>query len=143
MRCNDIMKGEVTSAGPETTVRDAARRMRDHNIGFLPICGKDGRVEGVITDRDICCRVVANAKDLDTKVGDYMSSEHLATVHPDDDLQRVQQVMANSRVGRVLVCDEHGRLRGVISLADLAQVADATQCMHTLKRLSAREVVGA
>jgi CBS domain-containing protein len=72
-----------------------------------------------------------------------MSSEHLATVHPDDDLQRVQQVMANSRVGRVLVCDEHGRLRGVISLADLAQVADATQCMHTLKRLSAREVVGA
>jgi CBS domain-containing protein len=143
MRCNDIMKADVTCIGPETTVRDAARRMRDHNIGFLPVCGKDGRVEGVVTDRDICCRVVANAKDLDTAISTYMSAENLATVHPNDDLQRVQQVMSNHRVGRVLVCDEHGKLRGVISLADLAQVADATQCMHTLQRLSSREVVGA
>jgi CBS domain-containing protein len=143
MRCSELMKNHVTSVRGNTPVRDAARQMRDRNVGFLPVCNDQGKVEGVITDRDLCCRIVADGKKNDTPVSDCMSTDRLVTVRPDDDLQRVQQQMGQNRVSRVVVCDEDGKLKGVISLSDLAQVVDPSQCAHTLKRVTEREVEGA
>ncbi len=139
MRCEELMKDAVEYVKPNTSVKDAARRMREKNIGFVPVCGDDGKVLGVITDRDLCCRVLADGNDVQRPVRDFMSTEPLVTVRPNDDLKRLQQQMGQGKVSRVLVCDDQGKLKGVISLSDLAQVADPSQCAHTLKRVTERE----
>jgi CBS domain-containing protein len=140
MRCAELMKNNVTSVRANTPVREAARQMRERNVGFLPVCNDQGKVEGVITDRDLCCRIVADGLKNDTPVKDCMSTDRLVTVRPDDDLHRVQQQMGHNRVSRVLVCDDDGKLKGVISLSDLAQVIDPSQCAQTLKRVTEREI---
>ena len=143
MRCNELMNTNPECIGPDTTVRDAARRMQKRNVGFLPVCGPDGRVEGVVTDRDVCCRIVAEDKPNDSRVGDFMTANHLVTVRPEDDLHRAQQLMSTHKVSRVLVCSDDGHLKGVISLSDIAQVADPAACAHTLKNVASRETVPA
>ena len=139
MRSQDLMKTAVVTVRPNARVQEVARQMRAHNVGFVPVCNEHGRVEGVVTDRDIACRVVADGRSFDAPVSDCMSSEHIVTVRPNDDVARVQQEMGSNHVSRVLVCDDHGVLKGVISLSDVAQVVDASQCAHTLKRVTTRE----
>jgi CBS domain-containing protein len=133
------MKTTMVTVRPNARVQEVARQMRTHNVGFVPVCNEHGKVEGVVTDRDIACRVVADGRSVDAPVSECMSSEHIVTLHPDDDLARVQQEMGAHRVSRVLVCDDHGVLKGVVSLSDVAQVADPSQCAHTLKRVTSRE----
>lgn len=139
MRCEEIMKTEVQSVRPNTSVRDCARRMRDRNIGFLPVCDQDNKVLGTITDRDVCCRVVAAGLVADDPVERHMSTGNLAICRPKDDLNKAQQVLGHNRVSRLLVCDDANRLVGVISLSDIAQLADPSKASDTLRRVSARE----
>lgn len=139
MRCEEIMKTDVQCVRPNTSVRDCARRMRDRNIGFLPVCDQDNRVLGTITDRDVCCRIVADGLSIDDPVERYMSSGNLAICKPADDLNKAHQVLGRNKVSRLLVCDDANRLVGVISLSDIAQIADQSQASDTLRRVSARE----
>ncbi len=139
MRCADIMKKDIESCRPDAPVRDVAARMRDRNIGFMPVCDGDGKVRGVVTDRDICCRVVAEQRGFDTPVSDCMSTEELVTCRPDDDLVRAQQQMGSRRKSRILVCDENNKLVGVISLSDIAQFEDASTAADTMRRVTDRE----
>jgi len=140
MRCEEIMKKNVQCLKPNDTARDAATCMRDNNVGFLPICDDDKKVCGVITDRDIVCRVVADGKDWNTPVNTFMSSDGLAYVKPSDDLQKAQDLMAQRKVSRVFVCDDNNRIEGVISLSDIAQRQDASD---TMRQVSSRETVPA
>ena len=87
MRCESIMTAEVETVRSGDTVTEAARKMRDLNIGFLPVCDRDGVVDGVITDRDIAMRVVAERRSASTKVDDVMTSDVVAC-SPDDDVAR-------------------------------------------------------
>ncbi|MFZ5479626.1 MAG: CBS domain-containing protein [Myxococcota bacterium] len=139
MRCEEIMKAGVQCCRPEDTVMDAAVRMRDNNVGFLPICDEDGKVKGVVTDRDIVLRCVAEDLPYDTRVEDCMSSDEIVFCRPQDDLKRAQQLMGAKQKSRILVCDDSGRLVGVISLSDIAQFEDGSTAANTMRRVSERE----
>ncbi|MFO0593171.1 MAG: CBS domain-containing protein [Polyangiaceae bacterium] len=122
MQCESIMKRKIECVSPEDRVEAAARRMRDEDIGFLPVCDNEGKVIGTLTDRDIAVRVVADDKPASTHVEEVMSHEVVAC-RPDADLEEAKQLMASHHKSRILCIDTLGHLAGIISLSDLAQSA--------------------
>ena len=139
MRCEEIMKTEVECLDRKSTARDAARRMRDENVGFLPVCDDQNKVLGTLTDRDLTLRVLADEKATSTRCTDIMTRE-VVSCRPGDDLRRAEELMAKHRKSRILCLDEQGRLVGVISPSDLAQ-RDRTdsQVASTLRSITERE----
>src|SRR5438128_12516941 len=116
MLCRDLMKIDVECVAPQDSVERAARRMRDEDVGFLPVCDPTGRVLGAITDRDITVRLVAERRSLDTAVQDLMTREVIAC-HPAHLLERAEFLMGRAKVSRIMCIDENpDRLVGVISL---------------------------
>jgi CBS domain-containing protein len=114
----DAMTEDPRSIGASTSVVEAARLMRDEHIGSLPITDGD-RLVGMITDRDITTRVVAEAADLaTTSVGD-VNSQDLISVEPDKDLEEALRLMARHQIRRLPVV-EGGRLVGIVAQADIA-----------------------
>jgi CBS domain-containing protein len=114
----DAMTEDPRSIGPSVSVVEAARLMREGDIGSLPITD-DEQLVGMITDRDITTRVVAEAADPKmTPVGDVYSRD-LISVAPDKDLEEALQLMARHQVRRLPVV-ENGRLVGIVALADIA-----------------------
>lgn len=139
MRCEEIMKKEVECLSPKNTIEEAAVRMRDKNVGFLPICDPSKKVLGTLTDRDIVIRCIATRKPLNTPVEAVMTREVVAC-RPQDDIQRAEQLMAQYAKSRIMCIDESGKLIGVISLSDIAQFEDATRAVETLRQVSEREM---
>jgi CBS domain-containing protein len=141
MRCQDIARRPLEFCRENETVEAAARKMRDANIGFLPVCGTGGRVVGVVTDRDLALRVCAeNLAPGQTRIGDVMTREVVSCL-PGDDLRRAEQLMIEAGKARILVAEEDGRAVGVISLSDIATF-DRPFAAETLQGVSAREVRG-
>jgi CBS domain-containing protein len=137
MLCEDIMKTDVECCSPVDTIEDAARKMRDENLGFLPVCDESKQVLGTITDRDIAIRAVAESLPSTTPVEDVMTGE-VVSCSPKDSLETALQLMAENHKSRIMCLDDEGRLVGVISLSDIAQlVGDASD---TLRQVSDREV---
>ena len=137
MRCEDIMNQDVEYVSARTTVREAARKMRDRNVGFLPVCDESMRAIGAVTDRDIAIRIVANEQKLTTPVETVMSIDVIAC-HPDDDLNFARELMAQHHKSRIMCVNREGKLEGVISLSDIAQF-DASAGAATLRQVSSRE----
>jgi len=118
LKVRDTMTGSPRSIDASTSVVEAAQLMREGHIGSLPITA-DEQLVGMITDRDIAMRVVAEAADhTNTSVGD-VSSRDLVTVEPDEDLDDALQLMARHQVRRLPVV-ENGRLVGIVAQADIA-----------------------
>jgi CBS domain-containing protein len=118
LKVRDTMTGSPRSIDASTSVVEAAQLMREGHIGSLPITD-DELLVGMITDRDIAMRVVAEAADhTKTSVGD-VSSRDLVTVEPDEDLDEALQLMARHQVRRLPVV-ENGRLVGIVAQADIA-----------------------
>jgi len=118
LKVRDTMTGSPRSIDASTSVVEAARLMREGHIGSLPITA-DEQLVGMITDRDIAMRVVAEAADqTKTSVGD-VSSRDLVIVEPDEDLDEALQLMARHQVRRLPVV-ENGRLVGIVAQADIA-----------------------
>ena len=138
MRCEEIMKRDVHCVQPTDPVQAAARRMRDANIGFLPVCDSSRKVLGAITDRDIALRIVADGRPPTTAIGDVMTREVVACA-PGDDVRRAEELMGKQHKSRMIVADEEWRLLGVISLSDIAQVEDASRASQTMKQVTERE----
>jgi CBS domain-containing protein len=116
----DIMHAGITCVGENETLRDAARMMRDLNIGALPICGDDDRLHGMITDRDIVVMCVATGGDPATMTARELAQGKPFTVDADADVERVLETMEAHRIHRLPVLDNR-RVVGMISEADLAR----------------------
>ena len=117
-----IMTENPESVTRDTPLADVARRMRDLDVGIIPVVrdADTGTLEGVITDRDIAVRAAADGEDMKKAVaGDFMSTD-VATVRLGDSVRDVFSVMKRKRVRRVPVTDDAGRLVGIIAQADLA-----------------------
>jgi len=122
MRAKDIMTKDPDCCRPSDTARDAAQVMRDRDCGCLPIVDDSEKVIGIITDRDLAVRAIAEGKDSDTKLSDLMTP--VATCcGPDDDLRDVERMMANLQVRRIPIVDSAGRCVGIIAQADIARAA--------------------
>jgi CBS domain-containing protein len=136
--CKEIMKTEVQCIMADDTIQTAARKMRDANVGFLPVCDSSWRVLGTLTDRDLAIRVLAENRPLSTSARDVMTHEVVAC-RPDDDVMRAEQLMGQHHKSRVLCTEEDGRLVGVISLSDIAQREDDRNTAQTMRRVTERE----
>lgn len=134
-RCREIMTSNVTTAGRETTLREAARLMREGDIGSLPVT-EDKKLVGIVTDRDIVVRAVAEGKDTETKIGDVMTTE-IFSVKADDFVFEAIRLMGDRQVRRVPVTDETGELIGIIAMADVAlETEDEREIAETLEEIS-------
>ena len=118
MKVSECMTREVRIANPDETVRDAARAMADIDAGVLPV-GENDRLVGMVTDRDIAIRGVAEGKGPDAKVRDVMSRE-VMYCFADQDVDEVARNMGDIQVRRLPVVDRSKRLVGILSLGDLA-----------------------
>ena len=120
MLISDIMSANVVSITPEESSSLAARLLYRHNIGSLPVCGEDGRLKGIVTDRDIVLRCVAAENDPETTpVGEIMS-KGVITVNPGDDVRVATRIMAAEQVRRLPVLS-NGKVVGMVSLGDMAK----------------------
>jgi CBS domain-containing protein len=138
MRCEEIMKRAVEGVTPQDTVQNAARRMRDENIGFLPVCDESTVVLGTVTDRDLTIRVLAEGKSPDIILDEVFTRELIAC-RPQDDVSRAQELMAKHQKSRIVCTDEQGHLVGIISLSDIVQILPEGQSSKTLREISDRE----
>ncbi|HEY1386242.1 MAG TPA: CBS domain-containing protein [Dongiaceae bacterium] len=116
------MSKDVRIASPGWSIRDAAKAMKEIDAGFLPV-GENDRLVGMVTDRDIAIRAIADGKGPDTKVRDVMTDEVIYCFE-DDDLDSVSTRMADRKVRRLPVLNRDKRLVGVVSLGDLSQSPD-------------------
>jgi CBS domain-containing protein len=107
------------------TAREAARVMRDRDVGVVPIVDDGGRVVGIVTDRDLAVRGIAAGKDVNTKLSDLMTPMASCSFQ-DDDLRDVEQKMAELQVRRIPIVDAGGRCLGIISQADIARAASTS-----------------
>ncbi|RAG87289.1 CBS domain-containing protein [Streptacidiphilus pinicola] len=114
----DVMHAGAFCVGENESLLDAARMMRDHGVGALPICGQDQKLKGIITDRDIVVRCLAEGKDPGSMKAHELAG-HLHCVRADDDMDTVLRKMEQHQIRRIPVIDGE-RLVGVISEVDLA-----------------------
>ena len=118
-KARDVMTPECKCAGETDTVIDAAKKLSELNVGSMPICGEDDRLKGMITDRDIVVKVLAQGKDpANTKVGELAEGKPV-TIGADDSIEEALDVMSEHKVRRLPVIDEQ-RCVGIISQADIA-----------------------
>lgn len=142
MQCKDVMLTLVFKCSEDTTVAECAQVMRDEHLGFLPVLDKRNAVVGVVTDRDLAVRVVAERRDFSTPVSVIMSPGPFLTCQPDDDLRQLEERMALTKKARALVKGGDGSLLGVISLSDVAQrERSAARTGKLLKEVTRRESV--
>lgn len=145
MNAESIMTSEhLWVCSPETSVRQCAQMMNEHDVGAIPVMDAAGRIQGIITDRDITCRVVAQGRSLDTAVQDVMSMP-VHSINTNADLNEIENLMKEYQVRRVPVVDERQQLVGMISLGDLARRCRSFFREHgvveTLEATSSREVL--
>jgi len=139
MKAQDIMAKNPTTVTPDTPVREAARLMKDEDVGVLPVVESSGskRLVGLVTDRDIAIRVVAEGRDaVQSRVQDAMSAD-LKTCKADDDLDEVMDVMSREQVRRIPIVDNRGALVGIVSQADIVREAKSDKkAERTVERIS-------
>ena len=124
MKLRDVMTNPVIRIHPDESVSVAARMLTRYNIGILPVCGNDGRLQGLVTDRDIVTRCLASGRSpAATSVKDVMTSR-VVSAQPDMDTALAAGLMGSQQIRRLPVL-ENGKLCGMVSLGDLA-VQDET-----------------
>lgn len=131
MRVAECMTRDVRVANPDETIQQAARMMADIDAGVLPV-GENDRLVGMITDRDIAVRAIADGRGPDAKIREVMSAE-VKYCFDDEDVQDVLRNMGDIRLRRLPVVDRNKRLVGIISLSD----AGADETPHTAEALDA------
>ncbi|MFD5328480.1 CBS domain-containing protein [Streptomyces sp. NPDC127092] len=116
----EMMTPDATCVRWDETVADAARKMAELHVGALPICGPDERLKGMLTDRDIVLKVIAEGKDPAQCTAGELAQDEIVTVGADDSADEVLHVMSEHRIRRVPVIDHHV-LVGIIAQADVAR----------------------
>jgi len=123
MRVSELMNSNVVSITPDEPTLLAARLLHRHNIGALPVCSLDGKLRGVVTDRDIVLRCVAMESDPQTTCVREIMTRGVTTVTPADDVREAAHKMAHDQVRRLPVVDNGtGKVVGMLSLGDMAKV---------------------
>lgn len=139
MKIQDIMTRNPSTVTPDATVREAAQVMRNDDIGIVPVI--DGQSEkklvGVVTDRDITIRCIAEGRSSDCRVRDVMTTGNIATCSENDDVADVMSAMQTERVRRIPIVDERGSLVGIVAQADIViKTPDASRAEETVEQIS-------
>jgi CBS domain-containing protein len=134
----DIMSSDCTCIGENDSVLDAAKRLAELDVGAMPICGEDDRLKGMITDRDIVVKVLAEGKDpASVKAGELgVGDGKTVTIGADDSIDEALRTMIDSKVRRLPVIDDR-QLVGIISQADIATHLDEEKVGDLVEAISA------
>jgi len=135
MKVSDAMTSQVSIARLTDSIRKVAETMVKIESGVVPVVD-DGKVVGVVTDRDIVLRVVAEGRSFDSPISEAMSDGEVLSVKEDDILADATAKMANNQVRRLIVLNESGNLTGILSLGDVAKDYGAKQVGKTLEEIS-------
>ncbi|SFB01229.1 CBS domain-containing protein [Amycolatopsis marina] len=119
-KARDIMTPDAACVSASDTVLDAAKRMSDLSVGALPICGEDNKLKGMLTDRDIVVKVLAQGKDPRAVHAGELAQGEAVTIGADDDVEELLNTMSEHKVRRLPVIDGH-TLVGVVAQADAAR----------------------
>ena len=134
-RCREIMTRSVKTASREMTLQEVARLMRDGDMGAMPVVEND-KLIGIVTDRDIVVRALAEGKDAQTKIGDVMTTE-IFSAKEDDFVFEAIRLMGDKQVRRIPVVTASGGLAGIIAMADIAlEMEDEREIAETLEEIS-------
>jgi CBS domain-containing protein len=135
MQLKNIMTEEVGVIAPKTSICEAAKRMRSLDVGALPVC--DGnRLVGMLTDRDLAIRAVAEGRDPNSTTAEDTMSPAIIYCFDDQDTAEAERVMRERQVRRLPVVNRDKRLVGIVSLGDLATKDDVSAAGETLEKVS-------
>lgn len=137
-KVKDVMIGDVLTIDASASIAEAAQRMRDGNVGVLPVV-EDGRLRGIVTDRDIVVRAVAVSADPGTtRVGDCATWDTVCA-RADSPVDEAMAVMAECQIGRLPVVDADNRVIGIVTLSSMAlRSAERREALHTAQEVSRR-----
>ena len=138
MRVQDLMAHPAITCHVNDSLSDAAQKMWDHDCGALPVVNDEGKVTGMITDRDVCMAALTQGRPLHELLVHLAMATHVVAVGPDNTIDDVEQLMSQHRIRRLPVLDSANRPLGVISLNDLAiQAAQPdTQMKHGISKVA-------
>jgi CBS domain-containing protein len=132
----EVMTGGAECIGENESILDAAKRLAELDVGAMPICGEDDRLKGMLSDRDIVVKVLAQGKDpASTRAGDLGKGKPV-TIGADDSVEEALRTMKEHKVRRLPVIDGHD-LIGIISQADLAKNVDEEEVGDLVEAISA------
>ena len=125
-KARDIMTGSPECVGEKDSILDAAKKLAKLDVGAMPICGEDNRLKGMLTDRDIVVKVLAEGKDPSSTTAGELGEGKPVTIGADDDVDLLLTTMADHQVRRLPVIDGH-ELIGIVSQADVANNLEEEQ----------------
>jgi len=132
----EVMTGDAQCIGENDSVLDAAKRLSELGVGAMPICGEDQRLKGMLTDRDIVVKVLAEGKDPASTTAGELGEGKPVTIGADDSVDEAVRTMKEHKVRRLPVIDGHD-LIGIVSQADLARSIDESQVGDLVEAISA------
>ena len=134
-RCREIMTRNVRAANREMTLQEVARLMREGDMGAMPVVENE-KLVGIVTDRDIVVRAIAEGREPQTKIGEVMTTE-IFSVNPDDFVFEAIRLMGDKQVRRIPVITETGEPAGIIAMADIVlEMEDEREIAETLEDIS-------
>ena len=134
-KARDVMTGGVECIGVNDTVLDAAKKLSELDVGSMPICGEDDRLKGMLTDRDIVMKVLAQGQDPSSVTAGDLSEGKPVTIGADDSVDEALRTMAEHKVRRLPVIDGHD-LVGIVSQADIAREVPEEKVGDLLEAIS-------
>jgi len=132
----EVMTPDCECIGENETVADAAKRLKELDVGSMPICGEDDRLKGMLTDRDIVVKVLAEGRDPASTTAGELGEGKPVTIGADDSIDEALRTMAEHKVRRLPVIDDH-RLVGIVAQADIARNVDGGQVGDLVESISA------
>jgi CBS domain-containing protein len=136
MKLSEIMTRDVVIMQPDDSLQSAAKKMRERNIGFLPVCDGEDLI-GVISDRDITIRALADGMDVNIMLGRDLMTAPAIYCFDDQDVAEAAKIMEENQIRRLVVLSrDDKRLVGVVSLGDLARHEPADRSGHVLQKVS-------
>lgn len=136
MKVRDAMHKGAEWVAPNTPISDLARRMREHDIGALPV-GDNDKLIGMVTDRDIVCRGLVNGKDVTKLTARDLMTDRIVWCRDDEDLDDAIRIMENKKIRRLPVIDKNKRMVGMLSLGDVSHAHQRELSGELLSAVSA------
>ncbi|WP_371824242.1 CBS domain-containing protein [Methylosinus sp. KRF6] len=125
----------ATCVAPNASVREIATRMRDGDVGAIPV-KSDGRLIGIVTDRDIACRGLADSGDIDRMTAQDVMTENVVCCSPDEDVEAAIQLMEEKQIRRLPVIDAQKKMMGMLSLGDISHQVGSNLSGEVLRAVS-------
>ena len=135
MKIRELMTTDVETATLQENLRDVAQKMKDEDAGAIPVVDEDNKLVGILTDRDIVVRCIAEGKDPEETTVEDVLTENLETIEPDSEAEEAAQIMAQRQIRRLPVVEEE-ELIGIVSIGDIAIKEDGRRAGRALQQVS-------